>query len=75
MIVVEIKAEDRVTHQVEQLVEDIQQLQQCIEDLELCTVPKTPQEVTDKREATVRSAVERLKTLTMECKELINHSA
>jgi hypothetical protein len=32
---------DRVTYQVEQLVEVIQQLQQQIADLELCTVPDT----------------------------------
>jgi prefoldin subunit 5 len=38
--VLEIKAEDRVMKQVEQLTEAIQQLQQCIADLELRTVPR-----------------------------------
>jgi hypothetical protein len=65
--VVEIKAEDRVTQQVEQLEEVIQQLQQHNADLELHTVPETPQDVKDQREETARSAVERLKALAMEC--------
>jgi hypothetical protein len=73
--VVEVKAEDRVPQQVAQLEEVIQQLQHCITDLELRTVPKTPQDVRDQREATARSAVERIKALTLECKQLINHSA
>jgi chromosome segregation ATPase len=58
----EPQAEDRVTHQVEKLTEAIQQLQQRIADLELCTVPDTPQDVRDQREATARSAVERIKS-------------
>jgi uncharacterized protein YaaN involved in tellurite resistance len=53
----EPQAEDRVEHQVEKLEEAIQQLQQRITDLELCTVPSTPQDVRDQREATARSAV------------------
>jgi hypothetical protein len=73
--VVEIKAEDRVTQQVEQLTEAIQQLQQCIADLELRAVPETPQDVRDQREATARSAVERIKSLAMECKKLTDRSA
>jgi chromosome segregation ATPase len=73
--VLEIKAEDRVTQQVNQLAEAIQQLQQCIADLELRTVPETPQDVRDQREATAQSAVERLKALTLECKKLTDHSA
>jgi chromosome segregation ATPase len=73
--VLEIKAEDRVMQQVEQLAEAIQQLQQCIADLELRTVPETPQDVRDQREATAQSAVERIKALAMECKQLSNRSA
>jgi hypothetical protein len=42
MTFVEIKAEDRVTQQVEKLAEAIQHLQQCIKYLELCAVPETP---------------------------------
>jgi hypothetical protein len=38
-------------------------------------VPETPQEVKEQREATVRSTVERLKALTLECKEFIDRSA
>jgi hypothetical protein len=38
-------------------------------------VPETPHEVRDQREATARSAVERLKALTLECKKLTDHSA
>jgi hypothetical protein len=73
--VLEIKAEDRVTQQVEHLTEVIQQLQQCIADLELHAVPETPQDVRDQREATARSTVERIKSLAMECKKLTDHSA
>jgi cysteinyl-tRNA synthetase len=40
--VIEIKAEDRVMQQVEQLIESIQQLHKRIADLELCAVPETP---------------------------------
>jgi uncharacterized protein YaaN involved in tellurite resistance len=57
MIVVEIKVEDRVTQQVEHIEEVIQHLQQRITDLELHSVPETPQDVKDQREATTRSAV------------------
>jgi flagellar hook-associated protein FlgK len=74
MTVLEIKAKDQVTQQVNQLAEAIQQLQQCIIDLELRIVPETPQDVRDQREATARSAVERLKALTLECKKLIDRS-
>jgi hypothetical protein len=42
VIVVEIKAEDRVMQKVEQLTKFIQQLQQHIVDLELHAVPETP---------------------------------
>jgi hypothetical protein len=43
--------------------------------LELHTVPETPQDVRDQREATTWSTVERLKALTLECKKLTDHSA
>jgi hypothetical protein len=43
--------------------------------LELRAVPETPQDVRDQREATTRSAVERLKALTLECKKLTDHSS
>jgi hypothetical protein len=73
--VIEVKEEDQVMKQVAQLEEVIQQLQQHITDLELRTVPETPQEVKDQREATSRSTVERLKALTLECKKFIDRSA
>jgi hypothetical protein len=60
---------------VAQLEEVIQKLQQCIADLELCAVPETPQEIRDQREATAHSAVDRLKALALECKQLSNQSA
>jgi uncharacterized protein YaaN involved in tellurite resistance len=50
----EKKEEEPVEHQVAQLAEIIQQLQQRITDLELRTVPSTPQDVRDQREATAR---------------------
>jgi hypothetical protein len=53
----------------------IQQLQQRIKDLELCTVPETPHDVRDQREATSQSTVERIKTLAMECKKLSDCNA
>jgi hypothetical protein len=60
---------------VNQLVEAIQQLQQCITDLELRTILETPQDVRDQREATTQSTVERLKVLTLDCKKLTDRSA
>jgi hypothetical protein len=48
----------------------IQQLQQCIVDLELHTVAKTPQETRDLREATARSIVGQLKYFSLEYKQL-----
>jgi hypothetical protein len=59
---------------VAQLEEEIQKLQQHIADLELRDVTKTPQEIRDQREATTRSAVGRLKSLALECKQLSNQS-
>jgi flagellar biosynthesis chaperone FliJ len=55
--VIEVKMEDYLPQQVTQLEEVIQQLQQCIMDMELYTVPENPQEIRDLREATARSAV------------------
>ena len=75
VIGLEIQVEDRVTHQVEQLIEAIQQLQQQIADLELFTVPNTPQDVRDQRETTTQSIVERIKALAMECNKLTDHNA
>jgi hypothetical protein len=43
--------EDRLPQQVTQLEEVIQQLQQCIIDLELLTMPETLQEIRYLREA------------------------
>jgi hypothetical protein len=71
----EQKEEDPVEHQVAKLTEAIQQLQKRITDLELQSVPNNPQDVEDQREATARSAIERIKTFAMECKQLIDHSA
>jgi hypothetical protein len=73
--IVEVKMEDRLPQQVTQLEEVIQQLQQHIIDLELHIVHKTPQEIRDLREATARSAVDRLKTLASECRQLSTRSA
>jgi hypothetical protein len=73
--VVEVKAEERVPQQIAQLEEVIQQLKQRITNLELHAVPKTPQYVRNQREAITRSAVERLKALTLECKHLTAHNA
>jgi hypothetical protein len=68
LMVIEVKNEECVPQQVAQLEKVIQQLQQRIADLELRTGPKTPQEVRDLREETARSAVDRLKTVVLECK-------
>jgi hypothetical protein len=43
----EPQAKDRVTRQVEHIIEAVQQLQQRIIDLELCIIPDTPQYVRD----------------------------
>jgi hypothetical protein len=59
---------------VAQLEEVIQKLQQCITDLELRAVPETPQEIRNQREAVACSAVDRLKSLALECKKLSNRS-
>jgi hypothetical protein len=67
--------EDPVENQVVKLVEAIQQLQQRVAELELQTVPSTPQEVRDQREETARSTVQRIKALALECKQLSSRSA
>jgi monomeric isocitrate dehydrogenase len=67
--------EDTMEIQVGKLAEAIQQLQARIAELELQAVPSTPQEVRDQREETVRSAVERIKALALECKQLSSRSA
>jgi hypothetical protein len=54
------------------LAESIQQLQARVAELELQAVSSTPHEVRDQREETTRSAVERIKALTLECKQLSN---
>jgi hypothetical protein len=64
--IIEVKMEDRLPQQVTQLEEVIHQLQQCITDLELRFVLETPQEIRNLREATARSAVNRLKILALE---------
>jgi hypothetical protein len=48
---------------------------QRIADLEIRTVPETPQEIRDLREATARSAVSIMKSLSLECKQLSSRSA
>jgi hypothetical protein len=73
--IIEVKMEDHLPRQVTRLEEVIQQLQQRITDLELRTVPETPQEIRDLREATSRSAVAQLKTLASECRQLSTRSA
>jgi hypothetical protein len=60
--------EHPVEIQVGKHAEAIQQLQQRIAELELQAMPRTPQEVQDKREETTRSAVQRIKALALECK-------
>jgi hypothetical protein len=73
--VVEVKTEERVPQQVAQLEEVIQQLQQRIADLELHTVPETPQDVRDLWEAIASNTVDILKYLSLECKKLSKSSA
>jgi hypothetical protein len=75
MTIIEVKMQDCLPQQVTQLEEVIQQLQQRIIDLELCTMPETPQEIRDLREAISQSAVARLKNLASECRQLSTRSA
>jgi hypothetical protein len=64
--------EETTESQVEKFVESIQQLQERVVELELKIVSRTPQEVRDQREETMRSAVERIGALTFECEQLSN---
>jgi hypothetical protein len=64
----EKKREEPFECQVMKLVKVIQQLQQRVVELELQTIPSTPQEVRNQRELNAQSAVERIKTLATECK-------
>jgi hypothetical protein len=64
--IVEVKVEEQVPQQVEQIEEVIQHLQQCIADLELHTMLETPQYVRDLREETSCNTVDRLKSLALE---------
>jgi hypothetical protein len=57
------------------LAEVIQQIQQRVVELDLQTIPSTPQEERDQREMTSRCTVERIKALTEECKQLSSRSA
>jgi hypothetical protein len=66
MTSLEKKEEEPLEHQVMKLAEAIQQLQQRVMDLELQTIPSTPQEERDQREMTVRSTIERIKAITKE---------
>jgi hypothetical protein len=70
----EKKEEYLVEHQVANLVESIQQLQQRITDLEIQTVPSTLQDMQDEREVTARRAVERIRALSLECQQLSSRS-
>jgi len=71
----ELQDEERVMHQVEQLTEAVQYIQKQITYLELHTIPDTPQDVRDQKDSTYRSVVERIKSLSMECKKMSDHNA
>ena len=43
-------------------------------ELELHTIPQTPQEMRDQQELNAQSAVKRIKTLVVECKQLSSRS-
>jgi N-methylhydantoinase B/oxoprolinase/acetone carboxylase alpha subunit len=64
--------EDLVENQVGRLSKGIQQLQKRIAELKLQIVLRSPQEV---REETMRSTVERIKALSLECKQLSSKSS
>jgi hypothetical protein len=70
MIGLEKKEEEPLECQVMNLVEVIQKIQQRVIELELQTVPSTPQEEHDQREMISHSTVERIKALIEECKQL-----
>ena len=75
LIGLEQKAEEPIEHQVMKLAEVIQKIQQRVMELELQTIPWSPQEVRDQWELNAQSAVERIKSLTVECKKLSSRSA
>jgi TolA-binding protein len=54
--------------QVGKLAEAIQQLQARITELEIQAMSSTPQEVRDQREESAKSAIGRIRALTLECK-------
>jgi FtsZ-binding cell division protein ZapB len=62
--------EETTKSRVGKLIESIQLLQARVEELKLQAVPNTPQEVRDQREETTRSAVEIIRVLDSECKQL-----
>jgi len=57
------------------MAEVIQQLQQRVVELEIQTIPQTPQEVRDQWELNAQGVVERIKALVAECKQLSRRSA
>jgi hypothetical protein len=59
---------------VVKLVEAIQHLQVRLMELEIQAMLSTSQEVRDQREEDARNVVERIKTLTSECKQLSDRS-
>jgi hypothetical protein len=61
--------------QVGKLTEAIQHLQARVMELEIQAVLSTPQEVCDQREEAARNVVERIMTLSSECKKLSDQSA
>jgi hypothetical protein len=61
--------------QVMKLAKAIHQLDARIMDLEIQAVPNTPKEVRDQREEADKSAVGRIKILTLECNKLSDRSA
>jgi len=66
---------EAVEVQVTKLTEAIQQCQARVIELELQAVLSTLQEVRDQREEATKSAVGRIKVLTLECKQLSDISA
>jgi hypothetical protein len=67
--------EDSIEIQLGKLVEAIQQLQECIMELELQEMSSTLTDVCDQRKEATRNTVERIRALASECKKLSNCSA
>jgi hypothetical protein len=61
--------------QVVKLDKAIQKLQARVTKLEIQAVPSTPQEVRDQKEEDAKNAMERIRFLASECKQLSNRSA